>query len=321
MGGGPSHWAVEDHIAAGLAVYATAQAGKSFNDDPEELRAMGITLVSDDEAARLSRSVLSLALKDLDLLSVRDALFQFGVDLDPLDLITAAVFDHGAAPPGYSDRKFRFEYIEQVIRDHDRLSAFAYPAKDIPDRMTRMQAVADSAEGLDCPLMLMDTAPAAVCGALLDPAAARRDRKLVANIGNFHTLAFRLGGGGIEAVFEHHTGFMTPEKLDRLMLALADGSLTDSAVFGDRGHGARVLRGEPLDLENGAGRLIVVGPRRRMMSGSALHPYFAAPYGDMMLAGCFGMLSAARDVYPEFAPELDEALLPTEVSGMAPWEG
>jgi uncharacterized protein (DUF1786 family) len=124
MGGGPSHWAVEDHLTAGLPVYATEAAGKSFNDVPEELSEMGITLVSPDEALRLSRTVVALELKDLDLAALRSAFGAVGVTLDPLDLIAAAVFDHGAAPPGYSDRKFRFEYIERVISEHDRLSEF-----------------------------------------------------------------------------------------------------------------------------------------------------------------------------------------------------
>ena len=33
MGGGPSHWAAEDHLKAGLALYATPDAARSFNDD------------------------------------------------------------------------------------------------------------------------------------------------------------------------------------------------------------------------------------------------------------------------------------------------
>jgi len=320
MGGGPSHWAVEDHLAAGLDVFATEQAGKSFNDDPDELKAMGITLVSADEAEKLSRSVQTFELKDLDLPAIRAAFGRFGVDLDPLTLIAAAVFDHGAAPPGYSDRKFRFEFIESVVTTHGRLSAFAYPADQIPARMTRMQAVAASAADRDARLMLMDTAPAAICGARLDPLAERRARKVVANIGNFHTLAFRLGTAGIEGVFEHHTGFMTPEKLDGLMSTLADGSLTDEAVFNDQGHGARILSAAPLQVGLTEGDLVVVGPRRRLMAGSDLKPYFAAPYGDMMLVGCFGMLTAVCDVYPDLRDELDPVLANRDDTGTAPWD-
>ena len=53
MGGGPSHWAAEAHIQARLPVYATPGAAKSFDDDLDAVRAMGIEVVSADEAAAL----------------------------------------------------------------------------------------------------------------------------------------------------------------------------------------------------------------------------------------------------------------------------
>ena len=71
----------------------------------------------------------------------------------------------------------------------------------------------------------------------MGPDVRAREQVLVANIGNFHTLAFRLEQAGIAGVFEHHTGFMTTEKMDSLLTRLADGSLKDSEVFDDHGHG------------------------------------------------------------------------------------
>src|SRR5437667_11329708 len=49
MGGGPGAWAVEDHIKAGLPVYATPDAGRTFDDDLERVAEMGVRIVSDDE--------------------------------------------------------------------------------------------------------------------------------------------------------------------------------------------------------------------------------------------------------------------------------
>jgi hypothetical protein len=56
------------------------------------------------------------------------------------------------------------------------------------------------------------------------------------------------------------------------------------------------------------------------MAGSPLNPYFAAPFGDMMLAGCFGMLSAAREIFPELAAVLVPVISDTGDSGTAPWD-
>src|SRR3990172_2302975 len=66
MGGGPSQWAAEDHLRQGFALYATPDAARSFNDDLEAVRQMGIQVLSVDEAARLPASVTRLELRDFD---------------------------------------------------------------------------------------------------------------------------------------------------------------------------------------------------------------------------------------------------------------
>ena len=119
----------------------------------------------------------------------------------------------------------------------------------------------------------------------------------MANVGNFHTLAFRLGPGGIEGVFEHHTGEIDRPRLEGFLRSLAQGTLTNAEVFDSMGHGALVYNQEPFSLEESAPpRLVVTGPRRRLLAGSSLRPYFAVPFGDMMITGCFGLISAAADV-------------------------
>jgi uncharacterized protein (DUF1786 family) len=317
MGGGPSQWAVEDHVRAGLPVYATATAARSFNDELEIVeREMGIRIVSEDEAATLRRTqgddLIALELKDFDYDAVRNAFSAFGLDLTP-DALAVAVFDHGNAPPGYSDRQFRFDYLLERIQAHNRLSAFAYLAPDVPAIMTRMAAVARTAT-FDGPVLIMDTAPAAILGALLDPQVGKGERAFVANVGNFHTLAFRLGPGGIEGVFEHHTGLIDRDKLDTLITRLAEGTLQHEEVFNDQGHGALVFEARPMPLD----ALAVVGPRRSLMRGSRHRPYFAVPYGDMMLAGCFGLLRAYADHVPEAAPAIFASL--GGADRRPPWE-
>lgn len=320
MGGGPSQWAAEDHVRAGLSLYATPEAARSFNDDLDMVRRMGVQIVSEDEAARLSQDVLRIELRDFDFGAIARALGEFGVSLDDLAAVAVAVFDHGDAPVDYSDRQFRFDYLDERIRAENRLSAFAYPAAQVPPIMTRLEAVVKSAEGVDAPLVVMDTAPAAVLGATFDPRLAARQRKLIANVGNFHTLAFRLGPAGIEGVFEHHTGLLDLPRLDALLRALADGSLKHADVFDDHGHGALIYHGDPLPLGEGEFDVAVTGPRRNLMRASSLRPYFAVPFGDMMIAGCFGLLAAVADVLPELGEPIHASLSGAGGSGTPPWE-
>jgi uncharacterized protein (DUF1786 family) len=320
MGGGPSAWAAEDHVRAGFPVYATPQAARTFNDDLDKVAETGIRVISEDEALRLPQDVLRVELRDFDFPAIWAAFDAFGVALDDLAAVAVAVFDHGAAPPENSDRQFRFEYLDRRIQAENRLSAFAYPASQIPPIMTRLQAVADSANNCPAPLIVMDTAPAAVLGATFDPRVAALPRKLIGNVGNFHTLAFRLGPEGIEGVFEHHTGLLDVPQLESLLLALADGSLKHEDVFDHHGHGALVYNQEPMPLDAPAGSLVITGPRRAMLRGSRLQPYFAVPFGDMMIAGCFGLLAAAADLMPNLRELVLHAL--TSAAGMSrpPWE-
>jgi uncharacterized protein (DUF1786 family) len=263
---------------------------------------------------------LHLELKDFDYAMIAAAFAEFGYQLDP-DLLALAVFDHGNAPPGISDRQFRFDYLAERLEAAEKLSSFAFRAADVPPIMTRLKATADSARNLDLPVMVMDTAPAAVLGATLDPLVAQRRRQngvLVANVGNFHCLVFYLTPDGIGGVFEHHTGEVTTERLDDLMESLAAGKLTHKEVFDDKGHGALLLTNEPLHLPADRFGVAVTGPRRTLLASSRHRPYYAVPYGDMMIAGCYGMLAALPDLYPDYAAPVLESL--AGHAGRPPWE-
>jgi hypothetical protein len=111
---------------------------------------------------------------------------------------------------------------------------------------------------------------------------------------------------------------VTQSELERLVRALAEGKLTHAEVFEANGHGALIYASHRLALGSPASPLVVVGPRRGLMQGSALRPYFAAPFGDMMLAGAFGLIRAAADVFSELRAELLAALM--QPSETAPWD-
>jgi len=213
MGGGPSHWATMDHVRAGLPTYATAEAAQTFDDDLAAVREMGIAVVSEDEATSLAKqaNTVTIELRDFWLAQILDAFRAFGVNTH-LDAIAVAVFDHGAAPPGVSDRIFRFDYLRSQLAAGRGLAGFGFERGEIPPSMTRLQAVTASAPS-DLPLFAMDTAPAAVLGALDDKTVRGSSSAIVANVGNFHCLAFHLEGGRAVGLFEHHTGELTAERL------------------------------------------------------------------------------------------------------------
>jgi uncharacterized protein (DUF1786 family) len=326
MGGGPSAWAIEEYTRAGIPVYMTPSAATTINDELDKVAALGIRIVGEEEVEGLRSKVESLELKDFDFPLIAKTFSDYGVSLHDLAAIAVAVFDHGNAPAGVSDRQFRFDYLDERIRAKNSLSSFAYLSTEIPTIMTRLQAVADSAGNLPCPLVVMDTAPAAVLGADFDPVVAGRKQKIICNVGNFHTLAFRLGEHGIEGVFEHHTGEIDLSKLESLLRRLADSSLKHEDVFNDMGHGALMYTDEAFKFGNDEFDVVVTGPRRSMFGGGGspsaptLKPYFATPFGDMMIAGCFGLLAATAEILPDLAETISGSMRGERGRGVAPWD-
>lgn len=334
MGGGPSAWAIEEYARAGIPVYMTASAATTINDELEKVEALGIKIVGEEEGKKLQ--VTSYELRDFDFELISKTFNDYGVSLDDLSAIAVAVFDHGNAPAGVSDRQFRFDYLDERIKARNSLSAFAYLSSDIPKIMTRLQSVVDSAGELPCPLVVMDTAPAAVLGATFDSklnfhppevnsSLPTRKEMIICNVGNFHTLAFRLSEKGIEGVFEHHTGEIDLIKLEALIRKLADGSLKREDVFNDMGHGALMYTDEVFEFGKDEFDVVVTGPRRSMFRVGAdgrpplIKPYFAVPFGDMMIAGCFGLLAATGEILPGLGEAVRRSLRGEGGRGVAPW--
>lgn len=325
MGGGPCGWAARDHAQAGYPCFATPEAARTLDDDLAQVEAQGlriVTLAQADDLLTTVDGVVRIEMRDFDGAAIQTALRAFGVD-PTVDLVAVAAFDHGAAPPGVSDRRFRFDAIAARVCERPDALAFAYRGAEVPADLTRLVAVAAEAREYPSPdgttpiVVVMDTGAAALAGALEDRQVAAREVCLVANVGNFHTLAFALRDGCITALFEHHTGLLDRDRLEGYLRELAAGTLDNQRIFDDSGHGALALDSGPLAADGAFPFLAVTGPRRALLRGSALDAYEAVPHGDMMLAGCFGLLRAAAALEPWCAPAIEAVLGPAPYASRA----
>lgn len=280
MGGGPSSAAVRRHLKAGFRVTALERPALTFHDNLDKVRRMGIEIV---EKRPTFKPLTELTMGDLNLSAIDQALALFGVSLP--ETMAVAVQDHGFSPDE-SNRVFRFRQWDELLHAEKGFSDLLY--ENPPDHLTRMRAICEIAPGA----LVMDTGVAAVLGALTDPwISARRDEGVViVNIGNEHILAALVQGNKVWGIYEHHTSLMDPEKLKEHLARFKNEDLSNQEILDEMGHGCTVLPGA--SRLGSFHHLGVTGPNRERFS--ALNGHMAAPFGDMMLTGCFGILEAVK---------------------------
>jgi uncharacterized protein (DUF1786 family) len=277
MGGGATSAAVEEHIGAGLPVYASSAAARTLHNDLERVRDKGVQILE-----RAPADAHAIECGDVDLGALQRALGEYGITIP--ELVAVAVQDHGFQPDA-GGREFRYEFLQSLLAGGGNLVDKIY--RQPPVYMTRMLAVRGSLPGRD--VLLMDTGAAAVLGVLGDAhvaAAAARDGAVLINIGNMHTFGVAMRGERVLGLFEHHTGGITPDVLADLTARLQTGALTHEHVIARGGHGAAFAPG--YEVAGPYNFVAVTGPNRRIAAALGYHQ--AAPHGDMMLAGPFGLV-------------------------------
>jgi uncharacterized protein (DUF1786 family) len=112
----------------------------------------------------------------------------------------------------------------------------------------------------------------------------------VANLGNAHVLGALIVKDRVLALYEHHTPCLNPDLLHDHLVKFTLGQLTFAEVYDGMGHGVAYSS----DFTPGISSMpvAVTGPQRAM--AGEMDYYMAAPFGDMMLSGCFGLIEGAR---------------------------
>ncbi len=283
MGGGPINKAIEKHLIKGYRVVMEENAARTIRDDLKKVQKLGIEIVSERNNNDFT-DFAKIDLKDVDLRAIGMALSFFDIKLE-FDYVGVAVQDHGYNQM-MGDRNFRFLKIREKLNKPTAPEEFFYRG-NVPDYFTRMKAVSRTLSEFE--LFLMDSKFASVCGATKDTQVENLDSYVVIDIGNGHTLAASIEDGKIKGIFEHHTGSLTPEKIEIYIKKLADATITHDEIHDDHGHGAWVL--EPITKIE---KVLVTGPRRELMDKVSLPVYNATPAGDVMMTGPVGLINCIK---------------------------
>jgi len=277
MGGGHITRAVKEHIKMGLNVYATPDAALTFKDDLEKVRKMGVHITSTPP-----NGAVHLELSDLNIEMFERILSQVDEAVPPY--MAVAVQDHGFSLG--SNRDFRFSHLKKIIEEGGDINKFVY-FENIPSYLTRMKRIQEDVHPRKC--VVMDTGPAAIFGCLVcdDISCEDVSSAIVINVGNGHTLGASVVDGRVVGIFEHHTHLLSPRRIDELIDGLMNGELSHEDIKAEGGHGAYIL--ENVD----DAKIFATGPNRYLLRECTHEVSFPAPFGDMMLTGCFGLLKGA----------------------------
>jgi uncharacterized protein (DUF1786 family) len=281
IGGGSLGRAILRHIQKGFRVIMEESAATSIRNDLDEVRSMGIEVGKRPE----SDPFQELEIREVDLVLLQKFLSQFGEDLN-VDVIAIAVQDHGVSPKGVSDRAFRFENMEAMLRKDNRPEAFRFSEDTVPAYYLRMRSALKAVKRTSsAPLLLMDTSISAILGCVDEVTGP----SLIVNVGNGHTVAALLIEGKMEGLYEHHTHELTSKRLEHDLRFFVRGELSNKEVFEGNGHGVITLR-----PYKGEVSLFVTGPNRDLFKDTSFKFIYAAPGGNTMMTGPMGLIRAAQ---------------------------
>lgn len=292
MGGGSLSKILQHRAQEGEVVMSSSSAA-TVHHDVERVRAWGISVIEDREAERLRHNphYSELTTGDLEVERLHSIVKGFGIPFS-FDVVGICAQDHGIPPEGLSHLDYRHSLFKAILDDNPFPHALLYKDDEVPRTLSRLRCIAESAARLSADeVYVIDSGMAAILGASMDPRATSKERVLIVDVATSHTLGAALKAGEIAGYFEYHTHEITLERLDSLLVQLADGKLDHKQIVKEGGHGAYVrtaIGSEAVDI------IVATGPKRRLVEKSRLPIVFGAPLGDNMMTGTIGVLEAIR---------------------------
>ena len=292
MGGGNLSNILRERIKRDKVIMTHA-AASTINHDHEKVRSMGVGIVTEEDAYEIAGdgSYTSLETSDLNMEKLRSIMKGIGVPFS-FDVVGICAQDHGVPPYGVSHLDFRHNIFKESLNQKPFPYSLLYRDDEVPPVMSRLTSIVKDAKKIPSKeLYIMDSGMAAILGATLDLEALDRERIIVLDVATSHTVGAAMKGVEIAGFFEYHTSDITLNRIETLIIDLAEGKLNHAKILEEGGHGAYIrekLGYDTIDL------ILATGPKRSIILGSTLPIKMGAPIGDNMMTGTAGLLEAIR---------------------------
>ena len=292
MGGGSLSQMLKQRAQENKVVMSVSSAA-TLHHDMEKVRSWGIKVIEDEEAEDLrhDKKYETLITGDLEAERLKRTIEGLGVPW-VFDVMGICAQDHGVAPRGVSHLDYRHEIFKTFLDNDPFPNALLFRDNEVPETFNRLRSIVKNARSLPVDdIYVMDSGMAAILGASMDPRAREKERILVLDVATSHTVGAAMDKGEIAGFFEYHTRDITLDRLEALLVDLADGKLSHNQIIAEGGHGAyirKAIRFEATEI------ILATGPKRRVVEKSKLPIAYGAPMGDNMMTGTVGVLEAIR---------------------------
>ncbi len=293
MGGGLVSEVLRKRAAQNDRIIMSRTAAATLHHQVERVTGWGIEVVSSERAQKLigEGAGTHLEIGDLQIDRLARIVEGFGVDW-AFDAVAVCAQDHGVAPKGISHLDYRHNLFKKRLDQTPSPAALLYKSDEIPQTMNRLTSIAKSARNIPTKeIYVMDSGMAAICGTAMDTQLQGKKRFMVLDIATSHTVGAAMSQDKIDGFFEYHTHDITSEKIEELLVALADGNLSHETILSQGGHGTYLRKARGFDSMEA---IVATGPKRNLLKDSRLSITWGAPMGDNMMTGTLGLLEALR---------------------------
>ena len=274
-------------------VIMSVSAAATVHHHLDKVLSWGIQVVEDGKAEELGhdKRYSKLTLGDLEISRLEHIIKGFGVSFS-FDVVGICAQDHGVPPVGVSHLDYRHNIFKASLDRDPFPHSLLYRDDQIPMTFSRLRCICRSAKALPADeIYVMDSGMAAILGASMDPLARQKERILTLDIATSHTVGAALEKGEIAGFFEYHTHGMTVDRLENLLVDLAEGKLKHEVILKEGGHGAYIRKAFGF---RSAEIILATGPKRSLIEKSRIPMILGSPLGDNMMTGTVGILEAIR---------------------------
>jgi uncharacterized protein (DUF1786 family) len=292
MGGGAISQLLEEHAQESEVIMSMSSAA-TVHHNMERVRSLGIQVIEDKKAEELRgrEGYAHLVIGDLEVERLKKIVKGMGVSFS-FDVVGICAQDHGVPPDGMSHLDYRHNIFKSILDKNPLPHALLYRSDEVPVTMNRLSSIAEDAKMLPTDeIYVMDSQMAAILGASMDLRALKKERILTLDIATSHTVGAAMEGDEVAGFFEYHTSDITLERLESLIVELAEGELEHMKILEEGGHGAYIRKA--FGFQN-AEIIVATGPKRSLIKDSRFQIELGAPLGDNMMTGTVGVLEAIR---------------------------